>query len=125
MRMSSAGPETVPPKPPLPLPKNFPFHFTASGSQTSAMMAESLEGVRVTATRQKSIGAIIDRGMRLSGIADFSATVTTDVIFPSVTGNLARSSQDARAADANDAHRSASAPAITGPRHFSDVKLSF
>src|SRR4030081_3336151 len=119
--MSSAGPETVPPKPPLPLPKNFPFHFAASGSQTSAMMAESDEGVRVTATRQKSIGATIDRGMRLSGIADFSVTVTTEVIFPSVTGNLARSSQDALAADANDQQSSVSAPAMNDPRDFSEA----
>src|ERR1700678_432886 len=125
MRMSSEGPDTLPPKPPLPLPKNFPFHFAGSGSHTSAMMSESDEGVSVTATRQKSIGATIVMGMSLSGIGEFSVTVTTEVIFPLVIGNLARSSQDALTCDANDKESSASAPAITGPCDVGEPTLFF
>src|SRR5215469_10024592 len=43
----------VPAQPPLPTASNFPFQFTI-GSQTSILMSESDEGVRVAATRQKA-----------------------------------------------------------------------
>src|ERR1700730_647631 len=125
MRMSIAGPETEPPKPPLPLPRNFPFHFAASGNQTSAMIAESDEGVSVAAARQKPTGATIDRGRSFSGIAEFSDMATAEVIFPSVRGNLARSSQDALAPDANETDSSASAPAKAELRKFGGAMLFF
>jgi hypothetical protein len=64
-------------------------------------------------------------GMSLSGIGEFSVTVTTEVIFPLVIGNLARSSQDALTCDANDKERSASAPAITGPCDVVEPTLFF
>jgi hypothetical protein len=79
------------------------------------MISESDVGVSVTATRQKPLGALNDMGNGGSGIAAFSATATAEVILPSVTGNLARSSQDAApAACANDADSRQSATANTG-----------
>src|SRR5271155_1803593 len=79
------------------------------------MIAESEVGVSVTATRQKLAGALNDMGNGGSGIAAFSATATAEVILPSVTGNLARSSQDAApAAGANDTDSRQSATASTG-----------
>src|SRR5262249_13939597 len=43
----------VPAQPPLPTPWNLPFHAW-TGSQTSILMSESDEGVRVAATRQNA-----------------------------------------------------------------------
>ena len=40
-------------KPPLPVPRNLPFHVV-SGSQASILMLESELGVRVAVTRQKA-----------------------------------------------------------------------
>src|ERR1700678_834093 len=97
--MSPAGAETEPPKPPLPAPKKFPFQFAGSGNHTSAMIAESGVGVSVTATRQKSTGAVSVRKLNTTG--ESFETATAEVILPLVTGNLARSSQDALAADEN------------------------
>src|ERR1700688_4843733 len=107
--MSPAGPETEPPKPPLPAPRKLPFQFAGSGSHTSAMIVDSLVGLSVTATRQKSTGATSVR--RLSTTEESFETATAEVILPSVTGNFARSSQDAPATDENDAKASASAAA--------------
>src|SRR5205809_6203195 len=42
----------VPPQPPLPTARNFPFH-DCDGIQISTLMSESDEGVSVAATRQK------------------------------------------------------------------------
>jgi hypothetical protein len=89
------------------------------------MIAESDEGVSVTATRQKPTGAIIDTGRRLSGIAEFSEMATAEVIFPSVRGNLARSSQDAFAPEANETDNSASAPAKAQLRKLSEAMVFF
>jgi hypothetical protein len=50
---------------------------------------------------------------------------TAEAIFPSVRGNLARSSQDALAPDANETESTASAPAKIELRKFGDAMLFF
>src|SRR5258708_1884125 len=91
--MSPAGAETEPPKPPLPAPRKLPFHPAGSGNHTSAMIAESAVGVRVTATRQKSTGAV--RVRSVSTMLEPFLTTATEVILPSCNGNCARFSHDA------------------------------
>src|SRR5215510_2307674 len=49
-----AGYTIVPAHPPLPTAWNLPFHVELSGSQTSILMSESLDGVNVAATLQKA-----------------------------------------------------------------------
>src|SRR5215216_657492 len=52
-----AGYAIVPAHPPLPTPWNLPFHAALSGSHTSILISESLDGVRVACTRQKALSA--------------------------------------------------------------------
>src|SRR5262250_2984707 len=49
-----AGYAIVPAHPPLPTAWNLPFHIALSGSQTSILMSESLDGVNVAATLQNA-----------------------------------------------------------------------
>src|SRR5689334_3468923 len=44
----------TPPAPPLPVPRNLPFHPAAGGSQTSILMCDSAVGARVAATRRNA-----------------------------------------------------------------------
>jgi hypothetical protein len=55
--------------------------------------------VSVTATRQKSAGAVSVRKLNTTG--ESFETATAEVILPLGTGNLARSSQDAQAVAEN------------------------
>src|SRR2546425_698473 len=43
-----------PARPPLPVPRNLPFHVAGSGSHTSILMSESLLGMDVARTRQNA-----------------------------------------------------------------------
>src|SRR6185503_12019525 len=49
-----AGYAIVPAHPPLPTAWNLPFHDPLSGSQTSILMSESVEGVSAAATLQNA-----------------------------------------------------------------------
>src|SRR4051812_38309879 len=44
----------APPAPPLPVPRNLPFHALAAGIHTSILMCDSGVGVSVAATRQNA-----------------------------------------------------------------------
>src|ERR1700722_13106846 len=109
--MSIIGPARDPPKPPLPLPRNLPFHLALSGSQTSTRMVESDVGVSVADTRQNGCGAgsaIWNSGSMMGAP---TATGMAEVIFPPVTGKFARSAQAASAVDANKSDVIAHVPA--------------
>src|SRR5437879_9472977 len=87
----------TPAKPPLPTAWNFPFH-PQTGSQTSILMSESLEGANTAPTRQNP-GRVENCEAAgppaVGGVKAPAATVFADVIV--VFGNLreARLSQDA------------------------------
>src|ERR1043166_6704890 len=49
-----AGYAIVPAYPPFPTAWNFPFHTALSGSHTSILTSESLDGVSVACTRQNA-----------------------------------------------------------------------
>src|ERR1700722_4616306 len=49
----------VPAKPPLPICSYFPFQCPFVGIQTSKLIFESLLGLEVPATRQRSTGALV------------------------------------------------------------------
>src|SRR4051812_18496020 len=44
----------TPPAPPLPVPRNLPFHDSAGGSHTSILMCDSAVGASVAAMRQNA-----------------------------------------------------------------------
>src|SRR3954468_14361302 len=54
-----------PAQPPLPTDMNLPFHEV--GSQTSALISESLDGVNVTATRQNAGSSLYAGALGRSG----------------------------------------------------------
>src|SRR5207245_311256 len=90
-------------QPPLPTPWNFPFH-AAAGIQTSILMSESADGIRVAATRQKA-GRLSNRGA-FAGCAVVTpgsancpaATSCADVIVVFGSVSFARASHDAPSA---------------------------
>src|SRR5580704_12895424 len=70
-----------PPSPPFPVPRNLPFHFPATGSQTSTLISESLDGASVACTRQNA-GRSANLGKSPA------ATLSAKVILARGTGTL-------------------------------------
>ena len=98
-RCSEGGYPMTPAHPPFPTDCSLPFHFE-SGSQTSILMSESLEGARVAVTRQKAgraenCKAAVAGPPGIGGVKAPTATAFADVIV--VFGSLteARLSHDA------------------------------
>src|SRR5262249_24339142 len=92
-----------PPRPPLPVPRSFPFQLEATGIHNSILILESLEGFNVAWTRQKP-GRSLNCCPRAPAGAAAGAATGGGVNAPAPTlcarvivvfgiGNLARSSQ--------------------------------
>src|SRR5882724_13446842 len=71
----------MPAAPPLPVPRNLPFHAAVGGSHTSILMCDSGVGVSVAATRQNA-GVFIAAAVALAPGArnDPASTGTAAVI---------------------------------------------
>src|SRR6266545_4911598 len=75
----------TPPAPPLPVPRNLPFHASVGGSQTSILMCDSGVGVRVAATRQKDGTVIVGPFALAFGLNGPAVTSAAVVIVASCT----------------------------------------
>src|SRR6266568_7100582 len=82
----------LPQKPPQPSCSYLPFQAAPSGIQTSKLMIESLVGVAVPATRQKS-GRPVNAVVAPGGVNDPPVTVCAAVIVACGSTSWARSSQ--------------------------------
>src|SRR4051812_48445165 len=85
----------TPAAPPLPVPRNLPFHAPVGGSHTSILMCDSGVGVSVAATRQNAgvfIGAAVAAAPGTRNVP--ASTGTASVIVTSGTFNAANASQD-------------------------------
>src|SRR5258707_1188545 len=103
----------APPAPPLPVPRNLPFHAAVGGSQTSILMCDSGVGVSVAATRQNA-GVFIAAAVALApGARNVPAsTGTAAVIVTSGSFSAASPSHVLAAvcADADAAQKRSPAP---------------
>src|SRR6476620_1427303 len=85
----------MPAAPPLPVPRNLPFHAAVGGIQSSILMCDSGVGVSVAATRQNAgvfIGAAVAAAPGTRNVP--ASTAVAAVIVTSGSFNAASASHD-------------------------------